>query len=233
MTWAVVTGAAARGGAAICRSLHVAGVDVVIHHSNRSLDRARGLALELEGRRPGSTKLWAAEFTQPVEPPPEVLDLTPAHCVCNASRYEPSSLQDEQRAAEDWAIHVRAHATLLAALRPSLRSVVGISDVHVDQPSSGHLWYTVAKAGLQALILGLAVEWAPAVRCNLVAPGSLPFPEGWQDTVRTDQVLGSIPLGRVGTFEELAEAVRWLTLDASYLTGQVIKLDGGRSRWLA
>jgi pteridine reductase len=79
------------------------------------------------------------------------------------------------------------------------------------------------------MMLALAVEWAPQVRCNVVAPGSLPFPEAWADKDRELAVRASIPLGRLGDFSDLANAVRWLTLEATYVTGEVIKVDGGRS----
>lgn len=233
MTWALVTGAAARGGAAISRALHEAGTGIVAHHSPRSKEAAQSLVGELNERRADSARLWEADFSLSVGVPEWLTALAPAHCVCNASVYQPSRLDDMSRATEDLAIHVMAHAAILAALRPSLRSVVAVSDIHVDRPARDHLWYTVSKAGLQAMTLALAVEWAPNVRCNVVAPGALPFPEGWSDHERERAVLQSIPLGRLGRFEDLASAVKWLTLDAAYVTGQVLSIDGGRSRWLA
>ena len=83
-----------------------------------------------------------------------------------------------------------------------------------------------------ALLLTLAVEWAPDVRCNVVAPGALPFPADWMDASRAEQIQRSVPLGRAGSFDDLAGAVKWLALDAPYVTGQVLAVDGGRSRWL-
>lgn len=233
MSWALVTGASARGGAAISRALHAAGVDIIVHHSHRSKDDALALLSELRSSRPDSAVSWEANLAEAVQVPQQIIDLAPQHCVCNASVYEPSQLDDMSRATEDLAIHVVAHAAILSALRSSLRSVVAVSDIHVDRPARGHVWYTVSKAGLQALMLALAVDWAPDVRCNVVAPGALPFPEGWSDHDRERAVLRSIPLGRLGRFEDLASAVKWLTLDAGYVTGQVLAIDGGRSRWLA
>jgi pteridine reductase len=206
---------------------------IVVHHSARSKEAAESLVAELNERRADSARLWQADFSQSVGVPKWLKALAPAHCVCNASVYRPSRLDDLARATEDLAIHLMAHAAILAAIRPSLRSVVAVSDIHVCRPARDHVWYAVSKAGLQALMLSLAVDWAPDVRCNVVAPGALPFPEGWSDHERERAILQSIPLGRLGRFEDLASAVKWLALDAPYVTGQVLAIDGGRSRWLA
>jgi len=232
MSWALVTGAPARGGAAISRALHAAGLSVVLHHSSRSAHRAAQLADELLKRRPASVKLWQRDFDADVEVPPWLVGLAPEVCICNASVYLPSAIDDKERARLDWAVHVAAHAAILHALHRGLCSVVGVTDIHVERPSSGYVWYTVAKAGLQSLLLTLAMEWAPRVRCNIVAPGALPFPDDWHDTQRSAAVTRSIPLGAAGRFDDLAGAVRWLALDAPYVTGQILAVDGGRSRWL-
>ncbi|RZL90106.1 MAG: SDR family oxidoreductase [Variovorax sp.] len=232
MTWAVVTGATARGGAAIARSLHGVGLDVVIHHSARSRDQALAICNEMRECRSESAQTWEADLSQPVEVPAWLVNLAPAHCVCNASVFLPSELQDAERSRADLAVHLHAHAEILKAVKSSLRSVVAVTDVHVERPAGGFVWYNVSKAALQALMLTLAIEWAPRVRCNVVAPGALPFPASWSDQSKKDDIERSIPMGRLGAFDDLAGAVKWLLLDATYVTGQVIVVDGGRSRWL-
>jgi pteridine reductase len=232
MTWAVVTGATARGGAAIARSLHGAGLDVVIHHSARSRDQALKICNEMRDCRGESARTWEADLSQPFKVPAWLVDLSPAHCVCNASVFLPSELQDAARSQADLAVHLHAHAAILKAVESTLRSVVAVTDVHVDRPAGGFVWYNVSKAALQALMLTLAIEWAPRIRCNVVAPGALPFPASWSDQSKKDAVELSIPMGRLGKFDELASTVKWLLLDATYVTGQVIRVDGGRSRWL-
>ncbi|MDM0116776.1 SDR family oxidoreductase [Variovorax sp. J22R133] len=232
MSWVLVTGGTARGGEAIVRALHSAGLDVVIHHSPRSSARAASLRAELDERKRGSVRTWEADLSQAVEMPAWITELAPEYCVCNASVYLHSELGDSQRQADDMAVHLTAHASILKVLEPSLCSVVAVSDIHVDRPATGYLWYTVAKAALQSLIVTLAMEWAPRVRCNVVAPGALPLPETWTDEGRADAIKRSIPLGNLGRFEDLASAVKWMLLDAHYVTGQVLAIDGGRSRWL-
>ena len=164
--------------------------------------------------------------------PPRLCDLEVEVCVCNASVWEPSELADIERAQLDWAIHVGGHAQILAALRPSLRSVVAVSDIHVERPRKGYVWYTAAKAALQGLVLALASEWAPQVRCNVVQPGALPFPQSWVDSDEAERIRRSVPLGRLGAFDDLAAAVAWLAVEAQYVTGQVLAVDGGRGRYL-
>ena len=232
MSRVVVTGATARGGAAIVRALHDAGSNIVIHHSPRSKDQAASLCAELLDHRAESAFAWEADLAAAVHVPGWLVDLAPEYCVCNASVYRPSQLEDAERAAEDLSVHLHANVAILGALRPNLRSVVAVSDIHVERPAGGHVWYNVAKAALQSLTITLAIEWAPRTRCNVVAPGALPFPEAWTDQERKEAVERSIPLAKLGEFQDLAAAVKWLLLDATYVTGQVLAVDGGRSRWL-
>lgn len=242
MRWAVVTGAAARGGAAIAQALHARGLAVVIHHSPRSAQAAAKLEADLVTARAGSVRSWCAEFAgDGLVVPQWLVDLAPEVLVCNASVYAPSKVADGERARVDLSVHLHAHAAILAALlpgspdgghSPALKSVVAITDVHVERPPHGYVWYTVAKAALQALIGALAVDWAPQVRFNVVQPGAMPFPPDWTDSERAARIEASIPMRRLGRFDELARVVVWLALDADYVTGQVIAVDGGRSRHL-
>lgn len=241
-SWALVTGAAGRGGAAISRALHARGMSIVIHHSPRSTEQAIALQVELEALRAGSTRLWCADFaSNNFEVPTWLGTQGISVLVCNASAYRPSELNDIERMTQDIMIHVSANAAILSALRPSaspsappsaLRSVVAITDIGVDRPPTGLVSYTTAKGALQTMILALANDWAPYIRFNVVQPGSLPYPEDWDDQERARKIEASIPLGRLGTFEDLAGAVVFLALDATYVTGQVLAVDGGRSRML-
>jgi pteridine reductase len=238
--WALVTGASGRGGAAISRALHARGLSIVIHHMPRSLAKAEALQAELEAARPGTTKLWSADFTAfDFHVPAWITTQGISVLVCNASAYQASTIDDMEKATRDIMIHIGANSSILMALRPSaspsapaqsLRSVVAVTDIAVDRAPKGHIAYTTAKGALQTMILALANDWAPYVRFNVVQPGTLPFPEDWTDDERTRKIMESIPLGRLGSFEDLAGAVVYLALDATYVTGQVLAVDGGRSR---
>ena len=241
-SWALVTGASGRGGAAISRALHSRGLSIVIHHTPRSLEKALDLQRELEVLRSGTTRLWSADFaSDDFHVPAWIKTQGISVLVCNASAYHPSDIDDLERSTRDILIHIGANQAILSALRPSqspsapvqsLRSVVAITDISVDRAPKGYLGYTTAKGALQTMILALANEWAPYVRFNVVQPGTLPYPSDWNDSIRAQKIIESIPLGRIGSFEDLAGAVVYLAIDATYVTGQVLAVDGGRSRQL-
>ena len=233
--WAIVTGGSIRGGLAISRWLHARGLGVVVHHASAaSAGRAQDVVDGLNAQRPGSALRWQAALED--HPAFPHTDLPVAHVVCNASRLAASHCGDLDEALLDFRVHVSGHAALLASVEPSLRrlrgSVVAVGDLQTQQPNRDYVWYLVAKAGLETLMRTLAVEWAPEVRCNVVAPGAMDWHEGWQDEPRRVAILDSIPLARIGSFDELAQTVGWLSLDAQYVTGQVLRMDGGRSIWL-
>lgn len=233
--WAVVTGGSIRGGLAISRALHARGLGVVVHHSGAaSAERAQAVVDGFNAARPASALRWQAALHEHPRLPFD--DLPVQVVVCNASRLAASHCGDLDDALLDFRVHVSGHAALLAGLEPSLRrlrgSVVAVGDLQTTQPNPDYVWYLVAKAGLETLMRTLAVEWAPEVRCNVVAPGAMDWHEGWTDEARRDAIMRTIPQQRIGTFDELAGCVAWLALDASYVNGQVVKMDGGRSATL-
>ncbi|MEN9822339.1 MAG: hypothetical protein RLZ04_765 [Actinomycetota bacterium] len=91
--------------------------------------------------------------------------------------------------------------------------------------------YAASKAGIEALTVGLAKEFAlEGVRVNIVRPGLIDGGFGpWAPEDRTERLLGAIPIGRPASYEEIAEAVVWLASDAaSYVTGATLDVSGGR-----
>ncbi len=90
----------------------------------------------------------------------------------------------------------------------------------------------MTKAGLAALTRSLALELAPDVRVNAVAPGAIAWPEDGQfESEERQRILKTTPLGRIGTPEDIAQAVHFLAC-APYVTGQIVAVDGGRSIFL-
>jgi pteridine reductase len=233
--WAIVTGGSVRGGLAISRELHRRGLGVVVHHAGEaSRGRAESVVGELNAQRPGSAMRWQAALEDhPAFPHAE---LPVSVVVCNASRLVSTQGPELDQALADFRVHVSGHAALLTSVEASLRrergSVVAVTDLQTTQPNRDYVWYLVAKGALETLMRALAVQWAPDVRCNALAPGAMDWHEGWTDEARRHDILSSIPLARIGRFDELAGAVAWLALDASYVNGQVLKMDGGRSSWL-
>ncbi|HVK55818.1 MAG TPA: SDR family oxidoreductase [Burkholderiales bacterium] len=233
--WAVVTGGSIRGGLAITHALHRRGFSIVVHHSSAdSLPRAQAVVNELNKIRPNTARRWQAALEDHPAFPYD--DLEVEKVVCNASQLTMTDCADFEKGLLDFRIHVTGHAALLSSVEERLRrnhgSVVGVTDIQTAQPNKDFVWYHVAKSGLETLMRALAVQWAPEVRFNVVAPGPMDWHEGWNDEERRQTILSGTPLQRIGSFDELASTVAWLACDATYITGQVIKMDGGRSVWL-
>jgi 3-oxoacyl-[acyl-carrier protein] reductase len=145
---------------------------------------------------------------------------------------------------EDWAkglnvdvlATVRASRAAAAFLRASQGSIVNVSSISGYRPSLRTPAYAAVKALLVNYTQSQAAALAPdGVRVNAVAPGSIEFPSGsWEQRRTTDpalynRILGSIPFGRLGTPEEVAEVVLFLASPAArWVTGQTIIVDGGQ-----
>lgn len=236
---ALVTGAARRIGAAIARALHAGGYDLALHYRD-SHDDAQALASELEGARPGSTLLLQADLAA-FDRLPELVAATIGRygrldaLVNNASAFFPTTFGTSTPAQWDalFAVNARAPYFLAQAAAPHLGAtsgaIVNLVDIHAERPLPGHALYGASKAALLHLTQALALELAPRVRVNAIAPGAILWPEGGKSQAAQDAILARVPLARTGTPEEIAEAVRWLLRDATYTTGQVLRLDGGRS----
>ena len=139
--------------------------------------------------------------------------------------------------AQDWdtlfASNARAPFFLAQAAAPHLKAsrgaIVNLVDIYAERPLANHPLYCMAKAALLMATKSLALELAPEVRVNAVAPGAILWPEHDEANGEAQAaLLARTPLSRTGTPEEIAEAVRWLLRDASYVTGQVMRVDGGR-----
>jgi pteridine reductase len=236
---ALVTGAARRVGAVIARTLHRAGYRVVLHH--RASNEA-GLALqaELERGRPGSTLLLQAELAH-FDRLPELVAHTVGKfgrldaLVNNASAFFPSPIGTTTPAMWDelFAANARAPFFLAQAAAPHLRAaggaIVNLVDIYAERPLKNHAIYCMAKAALAAMTLALAKDLGPEIRVNAVAPGAVLWPESGKDYADRAALVANTALQRAGAPEDVAEAVRWLLMDARYTTGQIIRVDGGRS----
>lgn len=235
---ALVTGSARRIGAAIAHALHAAGFDLALHcrHSRDELD---GLIGQFEHARPGSTLALQADLAE-FDRLPELVAQTIGRfgrldaLVNNASSFGPTPIGSVTPAQWDelFATNARAPLFLAQAAAPHLAAsagaIVNLTDVYGERPLPAHTVYCMAKAALLMATRSLALELAPQVRVNAVSPGAILWPHDSADTAAQAAMLARTPLGRTGTPEEVAEAVRWLLQDASYCTGQVLHLDGGR-----
>lgn len=240
----LVTGAARRVGAEIARTLHAAGWRLAIHY-RISAESAETLAAELNATRPGSAAAFAADLLD-IDRLPQLVTAVTTHfgrldgLVNNASSFFPTAVGRIDAAAWDDLIgsNLKAPLFLAQAAAPHLAAaggcIVNITDVHAERPLKGYPVYSAAKGGLLALTRALAIELAPAVRVNAVAPGAIQWPENDTDFPPDEQaaIIGHTLLQRVGSPADIARTVKFLVCDAPYITGQVINVDGGRTAHL-
>jgi len=236
---ALVTGGARRIGAAIVRALHAAGMRIVLHY-HQSGDEARALGDELDAVRAGSVHLLHADLRDATAVNEMVESTTNAFSrldvlVNNASCFysTPLGTIDETGWHELVEVNLKAPLFLAQSARASLEEtrgcIVNIADIYASMPLGGYATYCVTKAGLVMLTRALAVELAPHIRVNAVAPGAILWPAEGANEDKRAAMLANIPLRHLGDPADIGQAVLFLVRDAHYMTGQTIKVDGGRA----
>lgn len=235
---ALITGSARRIGATIARRLHADGFDLALHYRGAAAEM-QALAVELEAVRAGSVLTLQADLSE-FDRLPELVARTVGRfgrldaLVNNASTFQPTPLGTTTPAQWDtlFASNARAPFFLAQAAAPHLKAsrgaIVNLADIYAERPLREHPVYCMAKAALVMATKSLALELAPEVRVNAIAPGAILWAENETSGSRQQSMLARTPLARTGTPAEIAEAVRWLLRDATYSTGQVINVDGGR-----
>lgn len=236
MAWALVTGGGIRVGRAIVLALGHAGFDVIVH-ANRNVDAARQVVGELEalGRQ---GRVEAADLSSPDGPRSLAARVPELEVLVNsAAAYEHVSFADVTRAQLEkmFQVNVFAPFELTQALRPTLEQsgrgcVINITDMAVSHAySDTHFFahYLASKAALDQLTRAWALELAPKIRVNAVAPGPVAMAAETTDDQRTG-ILQRVPLRREGSPDDVARAVAFLAR-ASYITGQTLRVDGGLS----
>ncbi len=233
---ALVTGAGKRVGRAIALALAAEGMRVVVHYHQsragadetaRTIREAGGEAHVLQadlGSRDEARRLADASVAALGG-----LDLF----VASAASFERLEYDTLDDAAFDRSLSLNlaspfalAHR-LTPALRASRGSMVFITCTSATAPFKNYLPYVVSKGALRQLVRTLALELAPDVRVNAVAPGTVLPPETLS-SAEVERLVARIPLGRTGGADEVAKAVVYLA-GASFVTGEEIVVDGGRS----
>lgn len=240
---ALITGAARRLGAQTARVLHDGGWRVAIHY-RQSAEEALLLIDEFNARRPGSACCLSGDLLDTARLP-GLIDTTLARfgrldaLINNASSFYPTPIgRITLRDWEDLAgSNFRAPLFLAQAAAPALTAsggcIVNIADIHAERPLPGYALYSASKGALATLTRALAIELAPRVRVNGVAPGPIQWPDNdLFDTVERARIVEQTLLRREGRPQDIARTVRFLVEDAPYITGQIIAVDGGRSVYL-
>ena len=239
----LVTGGARRVGAELVRCLHAAGARVAVHYRH-SRGEAEALVAGLEALRAGSAVALQADLLD-CSCLPDLVESVVAHfgrldgLVNNASSFFPTALGeiDETAWVDLIGSNLKAPLFLAQAAAPHLTAsggaIINIVDIHAERPLRGYPLYCAAKAGLLGLTRALALELAPEVRVNGVAPGAIEWPDDGQFPAQErERIVAHTLLGRVGSPSDIARTVRFLLFDAPYVTGQILSVDGGRSAHL-
>lgn len=237
---ALVTGAAKRIGAALVTALHRRGFQVVLHyhHSEQEAFQLRDACNHI---RSDSVIALAADLALP-----EAVDAFFNAAIAwagrldllinNASWFTRSDLLQAKPALYQrlYAINVFAPWHLSVKSFPWLKktqgNIINITDIHAEKPLKHYSEYCQTKAALWMQTKSLAREFAPAVRVNAIAPGAILWPEGNNSLspVVQQQILMTTPLGQHGEPSYITQAL-WTFLDNPFITGQVLRVDGGRS----
>lgn len=238
---ALITGAAKRIGAIIAETLHQHGINVIIHYRH-SKTAAEHLCVKLNESRSDSAITLCADLNDTamlfrlIERAFDKwkrLDIL----INNASSFYPTPFEtvDEKQWLDLMASNLTAPFFLSQAAAPMLKEhkgcIVNITDINGIRPLKNYSVYSIAKAGLIMLTKSLAKELGPDIRVNAIAPGSIIWPEDDQNELSEQaqqKIIAKTCLKRQGTPEEIANTVLFLIQNATYITGEIIKVDGGR-----
>lgn len=236
---ALITGGAKRIGESLSRTLHTAGMNLVIHYQSSS-EQARSLQVDLNGQRAHSCILIQCDLTEfnklgsLVEESIRQMGRLDV-LINNASVFFPTPTGSTRE--EQWNClldtNLKAPYFLSQAAAPQLRKnrgcIINMVDIYAQRPLPDHSAYCASKAGLVSLTQSLAQSLAPDVRVNAIAPGAILWPENQHDEVAQKRLLSRTPLRRAGEPLDIARTALYLIRDAAYTSGQILTVDGGRS----
>lgn len=234
---ALVTGGGKRVGQAIAVGLGRRGMQVAVHYHGSEAGATETVRrIEAAG---GSGATFQADLFSADAPGRLVSDVAAAFggldVLVNSAALMARTPFGETTAAEwerTFALNLRAPFFLSQAAAPYLRkapgggAIVNIADLAAFETWPGYLPHGLSKHGVVRLTESLAVVLAPEIRVNAVAPGTVLLPEGWTDA-DAEHLRDTTPLGRHGSPEDVVQAVLYL-LDAEFVTGETIVVDGGR-----
>lgn len=234
---ALITGAGRRIGRAIAQELHAAGWNLLLHY--RSGDETPALEAELNAGRAGSAARFQGDLGDAALPEAIVAAALRSFgrldaLVNNASSFYPTALDTLTPAQFDDLLSSNLKGPLFLAQACARHmgegsAIVNLLDIHARRPMPGYVAYCAAKAALWSVTESLAIELAPRIRVNGIAPGRMIWGGGDNlDEAQRRAEQARIPMRRLGGGDEVAHAVRFLLSDeAAYLNGAILPVDGG------
>ena len=232
----LVTGGAKRIGKSICKKFHENEFSIVCHY-NSSEDEANNLKESLNSIRKDSVEIVQFDLND--------IDKYGSFCesviekfgridvlINNASSFYSTPILESRQDAWDDLINsnVKGPHEIIKNLKKNLKEnlgvIINLSDAMIIRGMKDYSIYSIAKGGLETLPKSLAKELAPEIRVNAVAPGAILLPT--DGSSNEEKLISTIPLGRIGNEEDISSAVFHLYKN-KYITGQVLRVDGGRS----
>jgi pteridine reductase len=232
---AIVTGAGRRVGRELAVALGARGMHVIVHYNSSSLGAEETVRLIVRaGGRADAVRADLTDTREAERLVDRALAVRGSLDVLVNSAAVMRRTPLGETSAHDWdemfALNVRAPYFLSQRAAPALRAargnIVNIADLAAFETWPAYVPHGITKSAVVQMTRALARVLAPEVRVNAVAPGVVLLPEGWSDD-DAERLRATTPLGRLGSPEDVAAAMLYL-LDAGYVTGEVITVDGGR-----
>ncbi len=232
----LITGAAQRMGAYFAQSAHADGYNIVLHYRH-SVVQTQALQSQLNDIRSNSCISVQADFNheedfkhiiKAIESNYDRLDVL----VNNASEFFSTTLAELSSNDYDKLFNSNVKGPLFLAkacyplLLKSQGTIINLVDIHAEKPLKNYPVYSMAKAANKMMVQALAKEFAPNVRVNGISPGYIQDPIDGKAI--NSQVQNRIALNKKGETINIYQTLMFL-IENDYMTGQVIKVDGGRS----
>ena len=234
----LITGGAKRIGAALVKAFHQKGMNVLFQY-HHSVEQAKQLARSLNRQRPESVVAVCFDLqvydnylllSNAVHEHFGRLDVL----INNASAFFPTSVNQADEDQWNRLFDINAKAPFFLSrhcqylLKQQHGSIINLTDIYARSPLTDYAIYCASKAALENITLSLAGSFAPDIRVNAIAPGAILAPEGKTD-IAMAELIEKTPLKQLGGEASIVETALFLANQASFITGQTITVDGGRT----
>lgn len=234
----LITGSAQRIGAYIAKAAHQDGYNVVLHYRH-SVTQTQELQSQLNNIRNNSCISVQADFdledgflniVNLIKNSFGRLDVL----INNASEFFPTDLLKVTSNEYDKLFNSNVKGPLFLSkacfplLKQSRGTIINLVDIHADKPLKDYPVYSMAKAANKMMVKALAKEYAPDIRVNGISPGCIIWPDKQLSKKNKAEILERIALGKHGNEKNIYQSIMYLICN-DYVTGQILKIDGGRS----